>query len=46
MEWWAPKDDRNILVMGYWALLFDFHKAVRHHTQTVPKIRQRDQRYT
>jgi hypothetical protein len=23
-----PDDDRNILLMGYWALLFDFHKAI------------------
>ena len=24
----CPDDDRNILLMGYWALLFDFHKGV------------------
>ena len=42
----TPKDDRSILSQGYWALLFDFHKAVRHHTQTVARIRQRDPRYT
>ena len=24
----CPDDDRNILLMGYWALLFDFHKAI------------------
>jgi hypothetical protein len=24
----CPDDDRNILLMGYWALLFDFHKSV------------------
>lgn len=24
----CPDDDRNILLMGYWALIFDFHKAI------------------
>jgi hypothetical protein len=24
----CPDDDRNILLLGYWALLFDFHKAI------------------
>jgi len=24
----CPDDDRNILLMGYWSLLFDFHKSV------------------
>jgi len=24
----CPDDDRNILLMGYWALLFDFHRSV------------------
>lgn len=24
----CPDDDRNILLMAYWALLFDFHKAI------------------
>jgi hypothetical protein len=24
----CPDEDRNILLMGYWALIFDFHKAI------------------
>jgi len=24
----CPDDDRNILLLGYWALLFDFHKGI------------------
>ncbi len=24
----CPDDDRNILLMAYWALLFDFHRSV------------------
>src|SRR5207245_4846517 len=24
----CPDDDRNILLIGYWALIFDFHKAI------------------
>src|SRR6266849_323565 len=24
----CPDDDRNILLVGYWALIFDFHKAI------------------
>lgn len=24
----CPDEDRNILLMGYWALVFDFHKAI------------------
>src|SRR5882762_2575515 len=24
----CPDDDRNILLMAYWALIFDFHKAI------------------
>jgi hypothetical protein len=24
----CPDDDRNILLMGYWALIFDFHKGI------------------
>jgi hypothetical protein len=24
----CPDDDRNILMMGYWSLIFDFHKAI------------------
>ena len=26
----CPDDDRNILLMGYWSLLFDFHRGVLH----------------
>ena len=38
-EWGgAPKDDRSILPQGYWALLFDFHKAIRHHTSRASSI--------
>jgi len=24
----CPNDDRNILLMGYWALIFDYHKGI------------------
>ena len=24
----CPDDERNILLMGYWSLIFDFHKAI------------------
>ncbi len=24
----CPDDDRNILLMGYWALIFDYHKGI------------------
>ncbi|MCJ7503839.1 MAG: hypothetical protein MUP80_12370 [Acidobacteriia bacterium] len=24
----CPDDDRNILLLGYWALLFDYHKSI------------------
>jgi hypothetical protein len=24
----CPDDERNILLMGYWAILFDYHKGI------------------